>query len=421
MIQLRDYQRKSAEEIKEILQKHNLAYLAGEIRTGKSLTSLFVAYEMGWRKICFITKKMAISSVKSDLQQSGLQFSLVEITNFEQAPNLHPIYDGYIIDEASSLGAFPKPGKYCQAIRKLIFTKKSPCILMSGTPTPESPSQIFHQFWISPFSPFQGYGHRTGEFYGWAREYVKVKKVMRNGFMTNDYRDADEKKIKEVTKHYMVSVSQVEAGFTSFVEEEVFYVDINKQLYALMKKLKDDKVYRLKSGDTIVADTPVRLQQICHQLSSGTVITGEEENRKYHILDESKAWFIKTKFAGQKLAIFYKFVSEGNILRKLFPNHTNDPQIFNSREDITFICQMTAGRMGVNVSTCDWLVMYNIDFSATTYFQIRGRMQTKDRTKASKLAWIFSKHGIEKHVLKAVTKKKDFTLDYFKRDFINSF
>lgn len=420
--ELRSYQREAVDKMLPILRQYNLGYLTAEIRTGKNFMSLTIAKELGWRKVCFITKKMAISGVEKDYREFGHRFQLLDIRNYEQVPNLHPIYDGYIIDEASTCGAFPKPGKYTTALHKLIHKQKSPCLLMSGTPTPESPSQIFHQFWLSPYTPFQGYGHRSGEFYGWAKEYVDIKKVMRNGFMMNDYKKADEKKIKEITQHYMVSVSQVEAGFTSFVEEETFIVDIDKRLYGLMKILKDDKVYRLKkTGDTIVADTPVRLQQLCHQISSGTVITGEEQDRKYHILDESKAWFVKTKFAGQKLAVYYKFVAEGNLLRRLFPLHTNDPELFNSRDDLTFVCQMTAGRMGVNVSTCDWLVMYNIDFSATTYWQIRGRMQTKDRTKPSKLAWIFSRHGIEKYVYKAVSKKKDFTLDYFKREFMNSF
>src|SRR5690606_24994767 len=114
----------------------------------------------------------------------------------------------------------------------------------------------------------------------------------------------------------------------------IFYVDIDKRLYQLMRVLKDNKVYQMKkTGDYIVADTPVRMQQAFHQISSGTIITGEEGSKKYHVLDETKAWFIKTKFAGQKIAIYYNFISEGEILRRVFPNHTNDPDIFNSEDN----------------------------------------------------------------------------------------
>lgn len=414
--ELRPYQRKAVDELNDIMKRYNVGYLAGEVRTGKTFMALTVAKELGWSRVCFITKKLAITSIKKDLYDSGYKFLLFDVVNFEQAPNLYPVYDGYIVDEATSISAFPKPGKYCKLIKTLIHAKKSPCILMSGTPTAESPSQIFHQFWVSPYSPFGGYGHRSGEFYGWAKEYVNIKQKRVNGFFINDYSRGNEAKIKEVTKHYMVSVSQQDAGFTSFVEEEIFWVDIDKRLYQLMNVLKKNKVYQMKkTGDTIVADTPVKMQILFHQISSGTVITGEEPNRKYHVLDESKAQFIKKEFFGKKIAIFYSFISEGEILRRTFPLHTDNPEIFNNSDNLVFICQMVSGRMGVNLSSCDWLIMYNIAFSATTYWQIRARMQTQTRTKASKLAWIFSKSGIEKHVLKAVGKKKDFTLDYFIR------
>jgi hypothetical protein len=195
-----------------------------------------------------------------------------------------------------------------------------------------------------------------------------------------------------------------------------------------MKLLKRDKYYKMKCGDEIIVDTGVRLQSLFHQISSGTLnitIIEPTENGKgkkkhiRHTLDESKAWFIKSKFAGQKIAIFYKFIEEGNVIRRVFQNHTDDENVFNSSSDSTYVRQMISGREGTNVSTADAVVMYNIDFSATTYWQIRARMQEKERTKASKLYWAFSERGIERRVYKAVGQKKDYTLSYFKKDLKN--
>jgi hypothetical protein len=413
--ELRAYQATAVDELVTIMKRYNLAYLAAMVRTGKNYMSFETAKRLGWKRVCFITKKSAFDGVKSDYAKWDHRFTTFDVFNFESSHKIHPIYDGFIIDEAHCIGAFPKPGKQCKDIHKLIFTKKSPCLLMSGTPSPETPSQLFHQLWVSPYTPFQGYGHRSGEFYGWAKEYVKIEKKYVNGFMLNDYKKADKAKIDEVLKHYMVNVSQQDAGFTSYVEEEIFWVDIRKELYQLMKVLKDHKIYRMKSGDYIVADTPARLQQCFHQISSGTIITGEEGSKKYHVLDESKAHFIKKQFAGKKIAIYYHFISEGDVLRRLFPNHTDNAELFNQRNDLIYIKQMISGSMGVNLSTTDWLVMYNIGFSAKTYWQVRARMQTMDRTKASKLAWIFSRNGIEPHVLSALQDKKEFTTDYFQR------
>lgn len=408
MIELRPDQISTVAKGFEILKRYNLLYMACEVRVGKTIMSLTIAKQMQWKRVCFVTKKMAISSIKSDYIKMGHVFEKFTVTNFEQVENLFPEYDGFIIDEATSISRFPKPGVYCKALKKLIV--KKPVILMSGTPTPESPSQIFHQFWVSYYSPFSV----SKNFYYWHKEYGIPNKKFFKGLQFADYSKAHENKIKEVTKHYMVTLSQEQAGFTSHVDEEIMWVDIDERLYKLMALLKKDKVYKMKSGNYIVADTPVKMQSLFHQISSGTVIS-EEGTR--HVLDESKAWFIKTKFAGQKIAIFYKFIQEGELLRKMFPMHTDVPEIFNERDDCTFICQFVSGRMGVNLSTADALVNYNIDFSATTYFQARARMQSQTRTKASKLYWIFSRNGIEKHVYSAVTRKKPYTLNYFKKDY----
>jgi len=414
---LREEQRTTVDKAKAILLEKNIVYLAAEVRTGKTVMALTIANEgtkQKFNRVCFITKKKAISSIEDDYQKTGYNFDLITVTNFEQVIKLKPEYDLFIIDEAHSVSAYPKPTNRTKNLKKLIGDK--PVVLMSGTPTPETPSQIYHQFWISEHSPFKKYIN----FYKWAYDFVNIKKKFVNGFMVNDYTNAKEKEINEIVDPYMVKLSQADAGFTSFVEEEIIVVPIDVRMYALMNKIKKDKVYTMKSGDVILADTPVKMQSLFHQISSGTVKTTEikegKEVSKYHTLDESKAWFIKTRFAGQKIAIFYKFIAEGNLLRQLFPNHTDDPAEFNKRDDLLFICQIVSGREGTNLSTADALIMYNIDFSATSYWQGRARMQTKDRKIASKMYWLFSEKGLERHVYKAVVKKQNYTKKFFTKD-----
>jgi len=64
-------------------------------------------------------------------------------------------------------------------------------------------------------------------------------------------------------------------------------------------------------------------------------------------------------------------------------------------------------------------VYYNIDFSATSYWQSRDRMTTKERS-FNHVYWVFSKGGIEHDIYKAVIKKKDYTINHFKKDFFNN-
>jgi hypothetical protein len=45
-------------------------------------------------------------------------------------------------------------------------------------------------------------------------------------------------------------------------------------------------------------------------------------------------------------------------------------------------------------------------------------MTTKDRL-YNKIYWIFSEGGIEDDIYKSVIKKKDYTLNHFKKDLLN--
>ena len=132
-------------------------------------------------------------------------------------------------------------------------------------------------------------------------------------------------------------------------------------------------------------------------------------------VDFSKVNFIKKYFKNKKIAIFYKFTQEYKALKEIYKEElTNDLEEFKTT-DKSIALQIVAGREGVSLKEAEALVYYNIDFSATSYFQSRDRMTTKDRA-YNKIYWIFSNKGIEADIYKAVVKKKDYTLSHFKRD-----
>ena len=57
----------------------------------------------------------------------------------------------------------------------------------------------------------------------------------------------------------------------------------------------------------ILADTAVKLMSKTHQLYSGTV---KFESGHSMVLDTTKALYIREKFKGKKIAIFYKFTAD---------------------------------------------------------------------------------------------------------------
>ena len=56
-------------------------------------------------------------------------------------------------------------------------------MLLSGTPTPEAYSQMYHQVYFIPNNPFRKYG----SFYKFAKDYVSVVQKKVGGLYINDY------------------------------------------------------------------------------------------------------------------------------------------------------------------------------------------------------------------------------------------
>lgn len=403
-MELRDYQDRLAKEATIILKEKGFVYLNFEVRVGKTITALETAYNFGAERMLFITKIKAFSSIKSDYDNIGYLYNLT-IINKE---SLHTIeendFDVVIIDEAHGLSAFPKASKYQKDIRKR-FSKK-PIIFLSGTPTPESFSQWYHQLQVTDKSPFKQYTN----FYKWANDYVNVTEQNLGYARVKVYKDGKEQLILKSVQPFILTFTQAEAGFTSEVNEHILECAMEDITYDIIKRLKRDKIVQGKSG-LILGDTGVKLMQKVHQLSSGTC---KFEDGTSMVIDYSKAKFIKWKFENDKIAIFYKFKEELNALKSIYGSDlTEDLDEFNTTNKVIAL-QIVSGREGISLKNAKYLVYYNIDFSATSYWQSRDRLTTMERS-SNDVYWIFAKGGIENAIYKSVQNKKNFTLNLFKK------
>jgi len=407
-VEFRQYQKDITTSGCTILKQYGFLYLAMEVRTGKTLTSLGIASEMKVKHVLFITKKKAMGSIEQDYAMLNPSYKMT-IINYESLHHVmdDEMWDLIILDEAHSLGAFAKPSERAIMVRDLIEKCRPMVILLSGTPTPESYSQMYHQVYGIPNNPF----HRHKNFYRFAEEYVKVTKKKINGLYVNDYSGGRES-ILEAMKPYMINYSQEEAGFVTQVTEEILDVEMKESTKAIIKKLQKELVVEGKN-EVILADTPAKLMMKVHQLCSGTI---KFESGNSMVLDTTKADFIKEYFAGCKIGIFYKFKEELSALKQVFGDALcTDLSVFEDT-DKNIALQIVSGREGISLKKADYLVYYNIDFSATSYWQSKDRMTTKERA-FNHVYWVFSKGGIEHDIYKAVTKKKDYTVTHFKKDF----
>ena len=404
--EFRQYQLDIIKEGTEIINKFRFLYLAMEVRTGKTLTSLGIAKEINAKDVLFVTKKKAVGSISDDYKILNPGYDIT-IINYER---LHlrmndSKWDLIILDEAHSIGAFPKQNLRSKLIQNIIIKCNPRVILLSGTPTPESYSQMYHQVFSIPGNPF----FKFSNFYRFCDEYVKVTEKRINGLSMKDYSGGLETILHKM-KPYTINYTQKSAGFNSETEEEVLEVEMKQSTYKLIERFKRDLVVEGKD-EVILGDTPVKLMMKMHQMFSGTI---KFESGKSMILDLSKAEFIKERFKDNKIGIFYKFKEELIALQQVFEDQlTTDLDEFNSTGK-NIALQIVSGREGISLKMADYLVYYNIDFSATSYWQSKDRMTTKERLN-NKVYWVFSKGGIEYDIYKTVTKKKKYTVNHFKK------
>jgi len=411
MIQLRDYQKDIVNKGLDIINRYRFLYLAMEVRTGKTLTSLGIADRMkDVENVLFLTKKKAISSIVKDHEMmcpNSISLFVINYESIHKAPDIK--WDMVICDEAHGMGAFPKPSGRTKKVKEVINKSNPYVILLSGTPTPESYSQMYHQVYFIPTNPFTSYR----SFYKFAYEYVNVVQKKINGLYINDY-SRGKQSILDMMSPFTISFTQKDAGFVVDTKENILEVDILESTHNIITKLKKDLVVEGKD-EVILADTAVKLMMKVHQLCSGTI---KFESGNSMVLDLTKAVFIQEYFKDKKIGIFYKFKEELNAIKEVFGKDIcQDLECFNTT-DKNIALQIVSGREGISLKEADCLVYYNIDFSATSYWQSRDRMTTKDRLK-NNIYWIFSRGGIEHEIYKAVIKKKDYTLKHFKRDFVH--
>lgn len=405
-MELRLYQHAIAMEAALTIKELNFVYIAAEVRTGKTLMALQTAYLGGFKKVLFVTKIKAFSSIENDYTNFHFNDKFeICITNAESLHKCEFKPDCVISDEHHKYQAYPKPSEGAKTFRQMFG--HLPIIALSGTMHPESYAQIYHQFWVSNYGPFS-----EPNFYKWHNNYGTKKLKYVSYGTVNDYSVINYDLLKPIIDPYIITFTQAEAGFETTVNEHILKVKLKPQTYTLINRLKKDLVIQGKE-EVILADTGVKLMSKLHQLYSGTV---KFESGNSMVLDHSKAEFIKQHFAGKKIAIFYKFKEELNMLENIFgENICNDLETFNTSNK-NIACQLLSFREGVSLKNAKYLVYLNIDFSNVTYIQSRDRMTTMGRLN-NEIYWIFAENGIESYIYKTVQNKKKYTENIFKKDF----
>ena len=404
-MKLRDYQIEIVDKGSYILKRLNIVYLSMEVRTWKTLVSFSIAEKLKFKNVLFITKKKAIENIKDDYNKMSFSFDITIINN----ESLHTIdrndFDLLISDEHHRVSSFPKPNKTYKIVKQQFG--HLPMILLSGTPATESASQWYHSFSVSNYSPFD-----AKNFYRWAERYVTIQKKYFGKIQVNDYSNANLEAIMSVIKPYLITYTQKEAGFESEITENILYIEYPEKIKYLIQKIRKESIIEGKN-EVIIADTGSSKMSKQHQISNGTIIF---ESGNSMILDTFKAEFIKNHFVNQKIAIFYYYKKELDLLKTVFgENLTTDLTEFNNTNKNIALQQIT-GSEGISLKNANSLVYYSFGYSGKNYIQGRDRMTTIDR-KENNVYFVFPKNSIDEKIYNVIKNKKTYTEKMFNHDF----
>lgn len=387
-----------AAKVFEQLKSTGYAYLAGKPRSGKTYTSILAA-EMSTKinTVLVLTKKAAIPGWNKFIDGNSRLKHTYYITNYEQVTKLKPIYDLVIIDESHNLGAFPKPSQRYKAIRKLCWD--IPHIHLSGTAIIESMAGIYHQMFISKFTPFK---HKN--FYDFHREWGIPYYIKAAGREINQY-DRVKPELLSYINQFTIYMTQEDAGIDKSIQaiDQVHYVDLNQGTSELYNKLVNDKVVEVRQDQfkyagkpiitlTLVCDTVMKERTTLHMLESGVA---KVDDTYIDLGNNEKIDYIKKTFGDSSdIGIMCHFVGERQKLEKEF-KHT---KIYSS----------SAHAEGVDLSHLKNFIILSSDYSGAKFVQRRERIININGSNTLTVHHILVKNAISEQVYKRVSKKQDF-------------
>jgi len=400
-MELLPHQVKASKKIQKKLKKNGVCLLAGQPRSGKTLSFVDAASKL-FKKTLIITTKKAMPDIIAAIKAYGVSDQF-DVINYHSCQKLHMNkYDCIILDECHNyITSYPKRSAIWRNIFE--FTKKRlPIIYSSGTPTPEGYAGLYNMFALSFYSPWVKYR----SFNIWHKDYgIAYKKII--GYdpdtekhkYTPGYDRVKNKKVKKCIKPLTVKITRKEAGHKYEAEDKLHNIPLSKEQLDIVKILDRDRVYiKKKPGKRVIlADLAASLPSKKRQVSGG-VIKCEKEKLLY-IKNNPKIDFIKENFNPDECIILAFFEAEQNMLSEIFPN----------------VGSITSNAEGVDYSHFKSMIIYSMGHAYKTYDQVRSRQLNMIKRK-SEVIIHFLICGIDQDVYNAVSNKQNFTNSWYRKN-----
>lgn len=173
-----------------------------------------------------------------------------------------------------------------------------------------------------------------------------------------------------------------------------------------------NRVLTIDSRYEIVAESSASALNKLHQLNGGTIKLNDKDSM---VLSNHKVNYIKSNLGKEnKIVILCNYVKERDLLLSSLASSTDEVEKFKSEDYKYFVGHIKTFSEGVDFSYADTMIIYSLNFSATTYLQSRERLANKKRTRPITVHYLFTKGGVDEYIYKAVSNKMNFTSSYYK-------
>jgi len=416
-MKLKPHQEKTVVEAGRVLKEKGCVYVALECRVGKTLVALELAKSVGGR-VLFITPKKAISSIFADSEAMGGWGEQLVVLNRE---SLHKVageeFSVVIADEGHRDGGFPKPNGGCQLMEEIARRAKA-CIILSGTPSVESASQLFHQFWWTNKGPWKRYSGKRG-FYGWHRDFgvPKLKRVA-GGQEVKDYSEMRGEVLEHV-KPFMVTMTQEDAGFKYAPQVIPHRVEPHQSLLAWSKSFEKKGIWQ--EGERVVlGENPASILQKRHMAEGGTLIDEDGVGFTHDFYPFYKInYMIERMEKGKEYAITTAYIHERQFI--VDELEASGFKVVIELEDFVegcgaiFVGSGISNAEGVDLS---WMtgsmIIYSLNWSGSKFLQLLERQNNFKRDRPIKVHVLLCKGGVDETVFEAVNNKQNFNRSFFK-------
>ena len=386
-MELFDYQKKVAEEAKQIIDEHGFVILTLAMRCGKSPISLTIADG----KILFFTAKSAIPDVE---ETAKLLNKDVDVMSYDSAHKITDTdYDFIVFDEAHKVSSFPKLTARLKKVKAAIDKQKNnpKFILMSGTPASESNSQWFHPLWLTGKHPFSEFKN----FYRWADNFViKREKNVGYGRMITDYSETINF-IDEYIRPYQITLTREETGMFEYHTPKInpIYLTAPRSLYLLNMDILSKGIAKYK-GIVVKADNGASKMIKMQQIISGHVI---DENEIPYLLSRYKVEYLLERADKENDVIFYKY----RVMQKMLKDAG-----FKNVHNIDYT-------EGLDFSHHNQIWVAELTFKTAAWQQAVDRMAKFNRDSEMIVNVLIAKDSIETYIYEALMRKKDFGYRYY--------